>query len=124
MRENLNLRLLNARLALLAHEQSVFRTELKQAQLWVDRYFDAGDKSVQAARESLKQLSSTEISVAMPNLNESLSAIKNLKRGADIPIAVLVPRVQLKKRLNVERLVAGRVPRLAAAIEKQLRRVD
>ena len=50
--------------------------------------------------------------------------IKKLKRGADIPIAVLVPRVQLKKRLNVERLVAGRVPRLAAAIEKQLRRVD
>ena len=50
--------------------------------------------------------------------------IKKLKRGADIPIAVLVPRVQLKKRLNVERLVAGRVPRLAAAIEQQLRRVD
>ena len=29
LRENLKLRLLNARLALLAHEQSVFRTELK-----------------------------------------------------------------------------------------------
>lgn len=50
--------------------------------------------------------------------------IKRLKRGADIPIAVLVPKVVLRKRLDVERLVAGRVPRLAAAIEKQLRRVD
>ncbi len=47
--------------------------------------------------------------------------IKRLKRGADIPIAVLVPRVVLKKRLNVERLVAGRVPRLSAAVETQLR---
>ena len=47
-----------------------------------------------------------------------------LKRGADVPIAVLVPRVQLKKRLNVERIVAGRIPRLSARIEKQLRLVD
>ncbi len=46
--------------------------------------------------------------------------IKRLKRGADIPIAVLVPRVVLKKRLDVERLVAGRIPRLSAAIEQQL----
>lgn len=47
-----------------------------------------------------------------------------LKRGADVPIAVLVPRVQLKKRLNVERIVAGRIPSLSARIEKQLRLVD
>ena len=50
--------------------------------------------------------------------------IKRLKRGADIPIAVLVPRVVLKKRLDVERLVAGRIPRLAAAVEKQISTVD
>ena len=46
--------------------------------------------------------------------------IKRLKRGSDIPIAVLVPRVQLKKRLSVERLVAGRIPRLSAAVEQSL----
>jgi len=50
--------------------------------------------------------------------------VKRLKRGADIPIAVLVPRVVLKKRLDVERLVAGRIPRLAAAVEKQISTVD
>ena len=50
--------------------------------------------------------------------------IKRLKRGADVPIAVLVPRVQLKKRLSVERLVAGRIPRLSAHNEKQIRTVD
>ena len=47
--------------------------------------------------------------------------IKRLKRGADIPIAVLVPRVMLKKRLNIERLVVRRIPRLTAEIEKQIR---
>ena len=47
--------------------------------------------------------------------------IKKLKRGTSIPIAVLVPRVQLKKRLDVERLVVKRVPVLVAGIEKGLR---
>jgi hypothetical protein len=50
--------------------------------------------------------------------------IKRIKRGADIPIAVLVPKVVLKKRLDIEQLVAGRIPRLAAAIENQIGTVD
>lgn len=49
--------------------------------------------------------------------------VKRLKRGADIPIAVLVPKVVLKKRLNVERLVAGRIPRLSAAVEQSLNQI-
>jgi hypothetical protein len=52
-----------------------------------------------------------------------VEGIKRLKRGADIPIAVLVPKVVMKKRLDVERLVVGRVPRLAAAIETQIARL-
>lgn len=50
--------------------------------------------------------------------------VKRLKRGADIPIAVLVPKVVLKKRLNVERLVAGRIPRLSAAVEREISSFD
>lgn len=50
--------------------------------------------------------------------------VKRLKRGADIPIAVLVPKVALKKRLNVERLVAGRIPRLSAAVEREISVID
>jgi hypothetical protein len=46
-----------------------------------------------------------------------------LKRGADVPIAVLVPSVVLRKRLDVQRLVAGRIPRLSAAIEQQIRSI-
>lgn len=46
-----------------------------------------------------------------------------IKRGADLPIAVLVPLVVLKKRLDIERLVAGRIPRLAVAVEDQLERL-
>ena len=46
--------------------------------------------------------------------------IKRIKRGADIPIAVLVPRVMLKKRLDIERLVVQRIPRLSTEIENQI----
>jgi hypothetical protein len=49
--------------------------------------------------------------------------IKRLKRGADIPIAVLVPKVVLRKRLDIERLVAGRIPRLSAAVEQSLNQI-
>lgn len=52
------------------------------------------------------------------------AGLKRLQRGADIPIAVLVPRVVLRKRLDIARLVAGHLPRLAAAIETQIRRID
>ena len=83
LRENLKLRLLNARLALLARDQWIFRNELKQARYWVDRYFDEREKSVQTAGVTLMQLSSTEINIELPNLNESLSAIKNFKLGKE-----------------------------------------
>ena len=81
LRENLKLRLLSARLALLAHDQWNFRNELRQASIWLDRYFDGREKPVQIAQETLTQLSATEINIELPNLNESLSAIKRLKLG-------------------------------------------
>ena len=83
LRENLKLRLLNARLALLSRDQWTFRNELKQAQFWLDRYFNDNEKPVQTARATLIKLSATEISIELPNLNESLSAIKNFKLGKE-----------------------------------------
>jgi hypothetical protein len=46
--------------------------------------------------------------------------IKRLKRGADIPIAVLVSKVTLRKRLDVEGLVRRRIPALLEAIQRSL----
>ena len=83
LRENLKLRLLNARLALLAHDQWTFRNELQHAQAWVDRYFDSSDGSLQAAQANLEQLVTTEINLELPTLNESLSAIKTFKLGQE-----------------------------------------
>ena len=46
--------------------------------------------------------------------------IKRLKRGADIPIAVLVSQVTVPKRLDVEGVVQSRMSMLRAAIEKEI----
>lgn len=83
LRENVKLRLLNARLALLARDQWTFRNEINHSQAWIDRYFDSRDKSVQTASGGLKQLSAAEISIELPTLNESLSAIKSFKLGKE-----------------------------------------
>ena len=83
LRENLKLRLLNARLALLARDQWTFRNELKLARSWLDRYFDSRQISVQTAQESFRQLAATAISLELPSLNESLSAVRNLRQSRD-----------------------------------------
>jgi hypothetical protein len=48
--------------------------------------------------------------------------ISRLRRGADIPIAVLVSRVTLRKRLDVEGLVTSRLTRLCDAIGSEVAR--
>ncbi|GBG02432.1 hypothetical protein AZSI13_17590 [Azospira sp. I13] len=83
LRENLKLRLLNARLALLSRDQWTFRSELKLSQAWMERYFNTNDKSVQTAVGSIKQLAGTEIVIELPLLNDSLNALKTLKLGKE-----------------------------------------
>lgn len=83
LRENIKLRLLNARLALLSRDQWTFRNELKAAHTWLERYFSLQEKSVQAALAALKQLSATDITVEFPSLHDSLSALQTVKAGRD-----------------------------------------
>lgn len=83
LRENLKLRLLNARLALLSRDQWTFRNELKASQVLMERYFDARNPSVQTALGGLKQLGAAELNIDLPTLNESLSAIRNFKSSRE-----------------------------------------
>ena len=79
LRENLKLRLLNARLALLARDYGTFRNELKTAQDWLQRYFASDDKAVKAAQLSLQQLLAADLSIALPTLNDSHAALRELR---------------------------------------------
>lgn len=43
-----------------------------------------------------------------------------LKRGADVPIAVLVPRVKLRSRLDVKTAALAALPKLAMSVQQAL----
>ena len=53
----------------------------------------------------------------------SRTGAKSIKRGTEIPIAVLVPAVSMKRRFDLEGTVRGQMPILARAIEKQLTKI-
>jgi uroporphyrin-3 C-methyltransferase len=79
LRENLRLRLLNARLSLLARDEAGYREDLRAADAWIRRYFDAHGKQSADALAQLKQLSAASISFEMPTISESLDAVRGFK---------------------------------------------
>jgi len=79
LRENLKLRLLHARLALLRRDESAFRADLKAAQAWLGRWFDPRQKQVATAAQTLAALNAAAVNVELPTIGESLSAVRNLK---------------------------------------------
>lgn len=79
LRENLKLRLLNARLALLTRDEAGYREDLRTAQAWIQRYFDVRARGSQAALAQLKQLSSASISFEPPSITDSLEAVRGFK---------------------------------------------
>lgn len=78
-RENLKLRLLNARLALLSRNESAFRSDMLAAQDEIGKYFDTRAKQTQVAQALLRQVQSSNLSIDMPTLAESLNAVRNYK---------------------------------------------
>lgn len=79
LRENLRMRLLSARIALLARDGISFRADVRSASDWVRRYFDGGDAKVKAALASLSQLSDMQVNIDLPTVLESLDAARNQK---------------------------------------------
>lgn len=80
LRENVKLRLLNARLALLSRNEPVFRNDLAAAQAMIGRYFDTRSRRVQGVMTLLKQAQASAVSVSLPTMAESLSALRALKK--------------------------------------------
>ena len=79
VRENLKLRLLNARLAVLTRDEAGYREDLRVSQAWVRRYFDTRSKSAQGILAQLRQLSSASISFEPPSMAESIEAVRGFK---------------------------------------------
>ncbi|MFM0082760.1 fused uroporphyrinogen-III synthase HemD/membrane protein HemX [Paraburkholderia sediminicola] len=75
VRENLKLRLLSARLALLSRNQTTLKSDLQAAQAALTRYFDDTSKKTQTVIDLVKQVDAGSAAVELPNLNTSLQAV-------------------------------------------------
>ncbi len=79
LRQNLKLRLLNARLSLLMRDEAGYRGDLKAAQTWLRQYFDTRSTRVSDVLAQLEQLSSISLDIEVPSISESLDAVRSLK---------------------------------------------
>jgi len=75
LRENLKLRLLNARLALLSRQYDTAQSDLREALALLDRYVDMRSRKAQTAAELLRQVQGQARQVAVPRPDDSLAAL-------------------------------------------------
>ena len=79
LRENLRLRLLNARLSLLMRDEAGYRGDLRAAQAWVKQYFDLHSTRTEDALAQLGQLSAISLNLEVPDISASLEAVRSFK---------------------------------------------
>ena len=79
LRENLRLRLLTARLALLRHDEATYKSDLNAARDWLNRYFDTASRNVRSEDAVLRQLIDSSISITIPDISGSMDAVRNYK---------------------------------------------
>lgn len=81
LRENIKLKLLNARLGLLARQIDSARADLAAASLALGKYFDANSRKTQAAANLLQQVQGQMKSLQLPRVDETLAALTTAAAG-------------------------------------------
>ena len=79
LRENLKLRLIGARLALLTRDSASYKADLKAARDWLNRYYDTGNKHVAHALTVLRGLHDAEVSIETPDISATLEASRGMR---------------------------------------------
>ena len=81
VRENLKLKLLNARLALLSRQFPTAQADLQAAQQTLERYFDRSSRRTVAAGELLRQVAMQARQTSLPRPDDTLAALATAAAG-------------------------------------------
>jgi uroporphyrin-3 C-methyltransferase len=81
LRENLKLKLLNARLALLSRQVDTARNEIASVSASLNRYFDPASRRVQMAATLIQQLQAQIRTTEPPRIDETLAALATAAAG-------------------------------------------
>lgn len=81
LRENLKLRLLNARLALLSRQYDTAQADLRDAVATLERYFDRSVRRVVLSTDLLRQVAGQARQLNLPRPDETLAALSAAQAG-------------------------------------------
>ena len=81
VRENLKLKILNARLGLLARQSDASRADLQQASASLGKYFDVNASSTQQAQALVLQLQGQMKATELPRIDDTLAALATAAAG-------------------------------------------
>lgn len=81
LRENLKLKLLNARLSVLSRQVETARGELASVSASINRYFDPASRRVQAAATLLQEIQAQVKTSEPPRVDETLAALATAAAG-------------------------------------------
>ena len=81
VRENLKLKLLNARLGLLARQLESARADLASAAQSLNKYYDPGSRKTQVAAGLLQQIQSQARVMDLPRVDDTLAALTTAAAG-------------------------------------------
>lgn len=77
LRENLKMRLLDARLALIQRDGTTFAADIDAAQRYAQRYFDSNAGNTKQWLATLAELKNAPLGVALPDMAASLKAVRD-----------------------------------------------
>lgn len=83
LRENLKLRLLSARLALLSRDEASFKHDIKASQDWIKLYFDIKNGDGPQAVNILHKLNTSHIKIDLPDVSGSLEAVRHYRASRE-----------------------------------------
>lgn len=81
LRENLKLRLLNARLGLLSRQIDSARADLGTAGSAINHYFDTGSRKTQTAQNLLQQVQAQLRNLNIPRIDDTLASLSTAAAG-------------------------------------------
>jgi uroporphyrin-3 C-methyltransferase len=81
LRENLKLRLLNARLGLLARQLDASRADLAAAAAMIHKYFDPAARKTLTASALLQQMQGQMKTLELPRVDDTLAALATAAAG-------------------------------------------
>src|SRR5690606_30079516 len=83
LRENIKLRLLSARIALLQHDETTYRADLRAAERWLLDNFDMRESASKQVLSAIRQLSADNIVIEVPDINDTLTLVTSYKLTLD-----------------------------------------